>query len=281
MPSIFEYLDYRKFLKDYYEERKRREPWFTHRYVASKIGFDSGYFTKLIQMKRQMSLKYTQKFIELLDLNTKEAQYFQSLIRFCRARTHEEKNHHFKELVGFKQCEKLVLSEQQYALFSNWYNLVIREILAYYPFDGDYQALAKMVNPAILPKQAKKAVKLLESLNLIRKGQSGCYKLVSPVWTTGEEVTSLAVINYQKSAMEIASGAYDRCPPDKRSMSTLTISISEKEYKEIEEEIRALRDRILAAARNCQKPDRVYQCNFAIFPVTTLKKNPGNSCDQE
>lgn len=49
MVDIFCYTDYRKFLFDFYEAKKRSTPHFSHRYVAQKVGFSSsGFFSKII-----------------------------------------------------------------------------------------------------------------------------------------------------------------------------------------------------------------------------------------
>jgi hypothetical protein len=40
MPDLYGYIDYRKYLKDYYEEQKARDPKFSHRYFAAYRGQD-------------------------------------------------------------------------------------------------------------------------------------------------------------------------------------------------------------------------------------------------
>jgi uncharacterized protein (TIGR02147 family) len=267
MPNIFEYLDYRKFLKDYYEERKKSDPGFTHRYIADKLSIDSGYVTKIIQGDRHISTGIADRFAAFLKFGKRETEYFRTMVLFCKAKRHEKKNALFENLISYNKSEKHVLSQEQYALFGKWYNLVIREIIAYYPLKDDYAGLGKMIIPHISPAKAKKSVELLESLHLIRRNQDGFYEKVSPVWTTGEEARSIAVINYQKAVMDITKDAFDRFPQDDRYMSTLTVSISRREYDTIQNDIKALREKILSAASRCGHPDRVYQCNFSVFPI--------------
>jgi uncharacterized protein (TIGR02147 family) len=267
VPDIFDYLDYRKFLKNYHDDRKKNDPWFTHRYVAEKLSFNSGFYTKIIQGKRHISLKFAAPFAAFLNLGKRETEYFLTMVLFCKAKTHAEKNSFFEKLISFNRSKNHVLSQEQYAYFGTWYNPVIREVLAYYPFSGDYATLAKMVIPRITPAMAKKSIELLESLNLIKRHDDGVYGKVSPVWTTGEEARSMAIVNYQKAVMDLAKDAYDAFPKDERSMSTLTISVSAREYDEIRNDITALRQKILDAAQKCNAPDRVYQCNFFVFPV--------------
>jgi uncharacterized protein (TIGR02147 family) len=276
MVNIFDYLDYRKFLKDYYQERKKEDSRFSHRFIANKLHFDSGYFSKIIKGERHISLRLVPKFITLLKLGKKEEEFFETLVRFCKAKTHDEKNRHFENLMSFKKTEKNILSAEQYKLFDNWYYLAIREIIAFYPFKGDYKELAKIVQPPIKPSEAKKAIKTLEKLKLIRKKEDATYERIVQVWSTGEEVKSVALVNMQQAMMGLAKDAFDRYSRNNRDMSTLTLSISEDEYLMISRELSRLREKLLDAAQKCSNPDRVYQCNFAVFPVSKVFRGEGS-----
>ena len=57
-PLVFEYLDYRSFLKDMYAYRKRRDPVFSYRYFSGKAGFASPNFLKLV-IDGQRNLSHT------------------------------------------------------------------------------------------------------------------------------------------------------------------------------------------------------------------------------
>jgi uncharacterized protein (TIGR02147 family) len=277
MKSIFTYTSYREFLKDFYEYNKRENPRFSHRHIAAKIGFDSGYFTKIIQGKRNISAGLISKFAGFLNLKIKETEYFEALVLFNQAKSFSEKKRHLERILSFKRADVAVLGSHQYELFDKWYYLAVREILAFYPYNGDSEALAKLTVPAILPKQAKKAIYVLEKAGLIRKNASGIYERVEPVWTTGPEVQSVALINLHRAMADLGKDSFDRFGRDKRSMSTLTLSVSEREYKIIDEELETVRQKFLALARSCEKPDRVYQCNFNVFPLSKLPDAKENS----
>jgi uncharacterized protein (TIGR02147 family) len=270
MKTIFSYTNYREFLKDFYENKKRENPRFSHRHIAAKIGFDSGYFTKIIQGKRNISKKMISKFAIFLNLKVKESRFFEALVLYNQAKRLSEKRHYLERLLSFRKTDAAVLDKRQYELFDKWYYFAIREILAFYPFKGNYKELASLTEPPIRPKDAKKAISVLEKADLVRKNAAGIFERVEPVWTTGTDVRSIALVNLHRSMADLGKEAFDRFERDKRSMSTLTLSISEQEYKAIEKEIEAVRQKILTMARSCEKPDRVYQCNFNIFPLSRL-----------
>ncbi len=48
MPNIFNYMDYREFLEDFYDEQKSANKAFSYQYFANKAGFKSKSFIKLV-----------------------------------------------------------------------------------------------------------------------------------------------------------------------------------------------------------------------------------------
>jgi uncharacterized protein (TIGR02147 family) len=268
MTDIFRYLDYRKFLRDYYEKKKQENPHFSHRYIAGKLGFDSGYFAKIIQTERHISVRLAQRFTDFLQLTSQESDYFLTLVLFAKAKTQSEKTRHFEKLLSFKQSEAAVLSTKQYGIFDKWYYPAVRELIACFEFNGDYVDLARKVQPPISPGKAKKAIATLERLGLVKKNDLGIYERVEPVWTTNRDIESVLINNMQIAMLDLAKEAFDRFPRCDRDMSTLTMSVSAEEYRRINEDLANLRRRFLEMARNCKKPDQVYHLSLALFPLS-------------
>jgi uncharacterized protein (TIGR02147 family) len=71
----------------------------------------------------------------------------------------------------------------------------------------------------------------------------------------------------------LAREAMDRFPKAQRNFSTLSVTLSAEDYRLLIEELRAFRGRVLEMARQCREPDRVYQCNFQLFPLASIGKD--------
>ena len=67
MKSVFDYLDYRTFLKDYYDEQKERHFYFSYRYFGSKTGIDPSYLLKIILKARHLSENRFRQFAVFAD----------------------------------------------------------------------------------------------------------------------------------------------------------------------------------------------------------------------
>lgn len=272
--NIFEYLDFRKLLKDLYDLRKSEQPSFSYRYIAMKVGFKSaGFFSNILTGKRNISENIAFKFAELFKFNKKETTYFEALVNYCQATDHERRKYYFEKVLSLRKSKAHPISADQYEYFSHWYNVAIRELVNYYPFRGDFQALAKQLTPHITPAEAKKSIELLLKLELIEIREDNTYRPTEKTITTVPHVPLVAIHGFQRETMNLAKEAIDRFPRDKRSISTLTLSLSEETYQAIEDKLAKFRSDVLDMVKNdTKKVDRVYQFNFQIFPFTDANK---------
>jgi uncharacterized protein (TIGR02147 family) len=269
MIDIYQYFDYRKLLKELYQERKGRDPKFSYRYICLKTGIRSaGYFSNVLAGKSNISLKVVLKLSHIFALKRAEADYFELLVLFNQAKTHDEKNLLFDRILKVKKSKMKTLDASYYELFSHWYYVAIREVLDFYPFRGDYRELAQMVSPTISAKEAERAVVVLETLGLIRRNAKGVYERVEALVTTGEETRSMAIVQFQKTTLDLAKRAFDAFPLEARDISTLTISISRRNFPRIKEKIRAVRREILELAKADDDTDTVFHLNILAFPLS-------------
>lgn len=269
MINVFEYTDFRKFLSDFYLQKKSRQPTFSYRIIANKVGFKStGHFTKIIQGKANISLALGLKFADFLSLTKRQAEYFQLLVLYNQAKSHEEKKKYFEKMMMFKESKVRTVDSDHYQFYDKWYYTVIREIIGIYPFRGNYKKLGALVEPSISADEAKRAIELLERLNLIRRIENGDYVQTEPLLKNDHTAPSVAVNNFILSMLDKAREALDRYARDERMLSSTTITISEHTYRKIREEVREFRTRIMTLAAQDSKSCRSYNFNFQVFPVT-------------
>ena len=269
MVNVFEYINYRQLLKDLYEAHKKKKPSFSYRYIGQKVGFKSaGFFSNILQGKRNISQNTIFRFAELFKFNKKETEYFELLVLYDQANQHSRKKYYFEKLLAMRKSKVHELTADQYMYFDKWYNVAIRELLNYIPFRGDYQQLARMLDPPISPTEARKSVELLKKLDLIEEKEDHTYQVTNKTVTTVPHIPLVAIHNFQLATMDLAKEAIDRIPRDKRSISTLTLSLSKEVYKEIEDKLAIFRREVLDLVKHDKnRIDRVYQFNFQIFPL--------------
>jgi uncharacterized protein (TIGR02147 family) len=275
VPNIFEYIDYRRYLRDAYEERRKESAKFSYRFIAGKVGFSSpGFFANVLSGKKDISLKLALKFAELFKLNRKEREYFETLVLFNKATGASEKKEYLDRLLALRGTRVKNVEAHQWEYFEKWQHAVVRELIAFKPFRGDFRALAAMVNPPSSVPEARKSVELLERLGLVRKAGDGTYERTDAVISAGDAISKALIGAFQIQAMDLAKYAMDNLPVGTRNFSTLTMSVSGPTYEAMLEELRAFRRRLLDMAQESENVDRVYQMNFHVFPLTVLPTVP-------
>lgn len=274
MATLYTYIDYRKYLSKALEDKraedKRAEDKkFSHRYVLKRMGItSSGYLSNVISGKNCFSIKDAVSLGRILNLSRAEIEYFKKLIYFSKAKTVEEKNVYFKQIMDYRKRRVSFLQKDQLSLYSEWYTVVIREILHTCNFTGNYATLAKMVRPKISVSEAKKSIQSLEKMGLVEKNSDGVYKPVNRAITTGDQINSSHVKNFHRKMVNLAEFAIENTSSLERDISSLTLSVSEERFDVIRDEIQEFRKKILQIAEEETNPERVFQCNFHLFPVS-------------
>jgi uncharacterized protein (TIGR02147 family) len=276
MPELFTYTDYRAFLRDFFEERREENAFFSLRYSQQKTGLDAGNLVKILQGERHLPKRYIDPFIELCGLKGRRALYFSVLVRYSRTKSNVEAREHFEQLAELKRAPSRTIESQQYDYFKSWHYAALRSLLDYYDFKGDYGALGAQLDPPVSPTEAKRAIEVLRSLGLIEKHAGGVFKPTDKIVTTGERWQSFAIESLQERIIELGRESLKRFPKERRDISTVTMSISSDDFRKIRTIIQECRRQILKVVHESEKAEGVYQLTMQLFPLTkeTKRKSP-------
>jgi uncharacterized protein (TIGR02147 family) len=275
---VFDYTDYRKYLLDYYKTQKKSQSAFSYRFFANKAGFNSvGLYKDVIEGRQSLGRALTVKFSKALGHSKREAEYFENMVFFNEARSVDDRKLFFERMLACCDIKTVLVDTSRCEYYSKWYYSALRALLSYVRFKDDYAKLAEMLDPSIKPAESRKAIETLERLGFIGKDEKGFYRLTEALvssgrLTTDASVQTMNVIGFQREMTHLGKEAYDRFPTDRLDMSSLTLSVSEATFKEMKEEISALRRKLLLKAEQDQAPDRVYQLNYQFFPLTKIDR---------
>jgi uncharacterized protein (TIGR02147 family) len=270
MLNIFNYLDYREFIEDFYEDKKAANPHFSFQVFASMAGFGSKSFIKLvIDGKKNLTEKSVEQVNRALKLTDKSFSYFKDLVGFNQASSLQLRNFYFERILSYnKRNSAKALLHNQYDFYTKWYHNTIRELACTVNFKDNFELLGKMVKPAISARKARQSVALLQKLGLIRRKTGGGYEQSDAIITTGNEVRSLAVQNFHQQNLFIAGQSIETVASSERDISCLILGLSENGIQRIKGEIHKFQDKLLEIARHEKDIDRVCHLNFQLFPTS-------------
>jgi len=270
MKEIYKYIDFRKYLSDFYQEKKLTTRHFSYRYFAQRAGIKSPVFLKqVIDGERNLTREMVEKFIPALNLNKKESLFFKHLVLFNQAKSASEKQESYSVMLSMINCiPERQLSRNQCAYFNKWYNSVIRELVCLYDFKDDFNLLASTVKPRITADEAKKAVQLLLRLKLIAKQNDGTYRQRDIAIISNDDMVALARRSFNSEMLLLAKNANQTLPQTERNISGITMGISKACYDVLLQEMAAFKERVKAIVNNDKKSTRVYQLGLQLFPLS-------------
>ncbi len=263
-------MNYRDFLRDYYEEKKAEHAFYSFRLFSQKAGFKSPNFLKLvIEAKRNLTKESVFKFCKALHLNKRECEYFENLVFFNQSKTLEEKNSYLTRIMRFRgKTDPRKIEQSEYAYYSQWYHPIIRELACAIDFADDFKRLGTMVMPSITATEAQKSVALLEELGFIRRLANGRYEKTAVSLSTGAVVRSIAVANYHKAMIALGAESIERFRAAQRDIESVTLSVSDETYRAMMTRAHDFLMELLAMAQNDKKTERVAQVNIQVFPLS-------------
>lgn len=272
-PNIFEYIDYRLFLKEYIAFKKRTVIGYSQRVLLRRMGITStGFLANVIKGRNNLTLAHIDKLSEIMSLSIKESKYFKMLLSFARAKSVPEKNDIYQRMLSYRKGKVTSIDPSQDSLFRHWYFVVVKVLIDMKTFRDEYDEIGKMIIPPISEAEARKAVNALIALGMVSRNEDGILVSQNSTMSTGSQVQSMFLTNHHLSLMDLAKEALVKRSPKERDISGLTLSLSKSSMQLVVDEMSEFRRRLLQIAEDESNADRVVRCNFQIFPMAKLSQ---------
>ncbi len=137
MKNIFNFKDYKDFLRDFENSRKSFERGFRSK-LAEFIGCQSGYISHVFNGNAHLSLEQGYKTTEFLSLDERERKYFLLMIEIARAGTKELREHFKTELNSLREeylnikervgNARVLTEKEQSTYYSSWHYLAVHVV---------------------------------------------------------------------------------------------------------------------------------------------------------
>lgn len=268
--SVYDYLDYRAFLRAYYAEQKARGRGFSFRAFSRRANLRSPNYLKLVMDgERNLAPSMAARFADACGLQDEDGIYFVNLVAFNQATSVRTRNVHYQALTahsGYRKAHRLELAHAAY--HATWYLPAIRELVATEAFREDVDWIAAQLIPPIAKSEAQQALATLLQLGLVVRDSRGRLVQAEPVVSTGPEVRALHIANYHRAMLQRAAEAIDAVSPEERDISSLTLTLSAEGLRRFKGRIQRFREELIALALTEEAPDQVAQVNFQLFPLS-------------
>lgn len=266
---IFDFYDFRSFLKNELEYRKGINPAYSYRSFALSMGINPSNLLRVMSRERNISPKTLPLFVKHLKLNQAESEYFELLVLFDQTPDLKTKALIQEQIRQFRKSRLTKTQPSQYEFYEKWYHTVIREYISLVPCTRDsYKEIAKNLTPVVTAPLVKASLELLEKLNLIETNSLGYFRQTSVTLTTGDDWTGAAIHAFQKQMSALGEAALDQYRKSERDISTITMSLSNAGLAKMKSKLSAVRKELIQIALEDEGQNKIYQLNYQLFPLT-------------
>jgi uncharacterized protein (TIGR02147 family) len=272
-PSVYQYVDYRAFLKDRFAWLQSQDASFSQRKLARVAGFaNPGFFNEVIQGRRKLSPAAVERMGNGLNLENNETEFLKVLVAFIEAKNLSEREdaHHKMEQRRNRHFFRRLDQNQSKYYFDFNYPLV-RAAIEACDFKGDYRVLGDFLRPPMLAESVKRYVRDLCEWGLVVQNREGRY-VVSHSYLEPPEEMRDAILRLQQAWLSQTALHLNSVPSDERHVSSALLTVSEKTYTAILKHIEKVRADILKMVREDRHVDRVVLFNIQVLPRGGRKK---------
>ena len=275
MKPIVEYSDFRQYMLDYYEERKRRSV-FSWREFSKIAGFTSSSYMKVVcDGKSKLSRIGVERTGAAMGLVGFEMEYFRAMVEFGQASTEEKKKAAYENMLAIAKVHKVrVLEGDLFEFYDSWQNPVVRELAPLMP-GATPGEIAKKCYPEISAAEVQQSLNFLTKAGLLKKAGDSSFVQAETSITGTPDATRLALRGMHRQMSKLATPALD-LPVEQRNFSGVTMGVSRESYERIVKVLDECRRQIIAIAADDKDIDQVYRLNLQLFPLTKNVKEGEN-----
>ena len=161
MKPIIDYIDFRQYMLDYYEDRKRRSA-FSWREFSKITGFSSSSYMKVVcDGKSKLSRLGVERVADAMGLTGFEKEYFRAMVKFGQTEEEVAKKSAYESMLAIAKDHKVrVLQGDLFEFYDSWRNPVIRELAPLMP-GATPGEIAKKCYPEVSAAEVRQSLDFL------------------------------------------------------------------------------------------------------------------------
>lgn len=274
--DIYRYTDFKKYLKEFRDFRKAEDPGFSNTYICYVLGQknSNSYFNNVLSGRIKIGPTIIQRFQTLLHLSKEEFSYFRNMVSYSQAKEFDDKEHFFKQMMKTNRIKGAAVSAEFQEYYGEWYHPVVRALFDIIDYNGDnMDDLHKPVKQILTLKQLKSSVELLLRLKLLQKNAEGFYKPANAIISNGGDIEESVLKLYQQKVLQFGFTNLQNDELSPQKTTTMTLSLSEEGFQQIEQRVAELRQEVRAIAQNdSEQSENLYQISIHLYPFTKVLK---------
>ena len=270
--SVFQFSDYREYLREYFRIIKQRSPRFSLGAWSLRLNLkSSSTLIMILNGYRNPSAKLVEALIRDIKLQKKEADFFRDLVRLEKAKMDPGLRHTLLEKLAHQHPKKEFrkIDSRVFSLISQWYYYSIRELADLPDFQENPKWIQQRLRFPVSEKQIYEALKTLVDLGLLARDSEGKITYQNVVQSSFD-IADDGLKRYHDQILDLSKQSLYQMPPQERDISGMAFTLPSHRLQEAKTIVREMYRQLISL--NNESSDSVFQVEVALFPMT--KGNP-------
>lgn len=271
METVYDFGDYRSFLKNHVTLMKQANPHWSIGGWARKMDVSStATITNILNGKRRPGKSLQSKFVDYFKFDTQEESYFLDLVRLDKVMDDPRLSVALMEKLKKKNPYGVFhkLDDDVFDAISKWQYYAIREMVALPDFMECPKWIRARLKYPLTHPEIKETLATLERLELIARDTDGVLRVSHKIIKTTEDVASEGIKRFHEQMIEFGKLSLRETPVELRDISARTLNIKTKDLPLLKQMIREFRDNVSELFEDAKQSDETYQLNVQLFPLT-------------
>lgn len=237
-----------------------KNPSYSMRAFAKRLGLHSGALSALLNGKRNVSQKMAIRLLDRLNVGPEE----QSVILKEFA---EKRRNRPEQTFARLECTQLLLD--QYHILGNWWHYAFLSLLKTKDFQPDAVWIAARLG--IRTSEAESAIERLLRTGLIEATPEGSYRRTTVRLTTSDETANSSLRKAHAMNLELARHSLEQDDVSVRDFTAITMPIDPHKLGQAKELIRKFLDQLSGLLESGEQTE-VYKFCTQLYPLS--KRSP-------
>lgn len=275
LPSVYVYLDFRAFLRDWFEAKKLQEPGYSYAAFAAAGDCSKSTLANVISGTRSPRPETLDAFAHAMGLAPAERNYLGLLADLTSAATLEERREVMDRILSAERYQRVRIAESEhdddaFRFLEHWYIPAIHELVGLPGFREDSRWIARTLTPQIEPEQAQQTLDLLLELGFTRRDRDGRLEQQAIRFRTRPEAQPAAAGRFHREVVPSLLRRLDTSKSSEQHLLAATIALPPELLPEAKARLNKVYEQLatLADDRRNHGPHRIYQVAMVLLPLS-------------
>jgi len=267
--SVYQHDDYRVFLREFYDHKKRLSLSYSYRAFAEKAGLNSPNYLKLvIDGGRNLTVANIHAFAKALGLARDELAYFEALVLCNQASASGERafyKRRLDEIRARKPERQVKLSGKDQLIAHHLFPALLLALLGVEADGADAAADALAVRLGISREFAREAVTIIEERGILRR-EAGRYQVNASHYVFHDPLPNRAQKRFLRDQMLLSLRALERDYGEQARFFSHTFTAAQAAFPVCVDDVKAF---IEEMTLKCDRmpSESLVQLNIQLFPL--------------